>query len=458
MSTAAAAHSARSTAIGTRTPAVVVNSTYTCPGETHPISRAVHYARLASFYPLCRECVHRHDAGHLPRPFVERLEQTTRSESRETPAARESIRGVYLNEFTRPLADRYAAAFAELLWKRQPLQARISRRATAESRVRGPIVVVAQDDRPTAPDLVVGVAAALRRMGCQVIDVGTVSTPCFWCAVDHLQAAGGVYVTGQGRGPAGIGLDFVGAGGIPWSRTGSLDQLEDSVAQPLRRTSRNGGSLRSFRISVPYEAGLLKHFQTLGPLHIGVCCLASTVAVLLDEFLSSLPCRLEIIAAPVADDVPAAIALASHRLAEHVREEGLQAGVLLGDDGQSCTLFDERGVAVSAGALAVQLSELVSRDSKSPTIVLDKGLGAGPADALTRLGYQVVPCDGTRESMARSLTATDAGFGCDAADRFWFRDAHPRCDALVTLARILHLLSGNPSPPSSFRAAGREGL
>jgi phosphomannomutase len=47
--------------------------TYCCPGQQHPISRAVHLGRLSAFYPGCRQCPHRDDTGTLSAKQVEQL-------------------------------------------------------------------------------------------------------------------------------------------------------------------------------------------------------------------------------------------------------------------------------------------------------------------------------------------------------------------------------------------------
>jgi phosphomannomutase len=290
-------------------------------------------------------------------------------------------------------------------------------------------------------------------MGCQVVDVGTVSPPCFWFAVEHLEAAGGTYVTGHGCGPAGIGLDFLEGPGVAWSRGGSLDRLEAARSDRRRRTSRQAGGQRTFRARIPYEAGLLKHFHALRPLRIGLACLASTVDVHLAELLAAQACRVERVASPIANDSSRSVALALERLADRVRDDRLEAGVLLGDDGQSCRVLDERGVPIATEAIAVRLGERVLEESKSRTVVLDesRGGGGGLSDRLARSGGNVVPSGGSREAMARSVLSESAAFGCDAADRYWFGDAVPRCDGLTTLARVLQLLSRSDEPASSLR-------
>ncbi|MFO1093079.1 MAG: hypothetical protein U0992_07170 [Planctomycetaceae bacterium] len=414
---------------------------YVCPGERHAVSRAVHFARLAAFYPACRECSHRLDAGHLPQPIVEHFDRSARRNVRSSLLGLEGISGVYLNEMTRPLAERYAEAFAKVLWSRQPLQSRTLRGDAAESRRRLPTVIVGQDHHGAAADLVIGVAAALRRMGCQVVDVGIVSTACFWFAVEHLEGAGGVYVTGAGCGPAGIGLNFIDAGGIPWSRGGSLDQLAAMQVDGAARTSRQGGKQRSFRIRLPYEAGLLKQFHGVRPLRIGLACLSPTVEPHLSELLAAAACRAEHTTPPMGNDSSRVTELALERLSALVRLERLPAGVLLGEDGQSCLLVDEHGVRIATPELAAALAEVVLSESNSRNVVLDAALPPGLAERLEQRGCNVAMSDGTREGMARSMHREGAAFGCDGSDRCWFGDCASRCDGLATLARILQWLS-----------------
>ena len=92
---------------------------YRCPGEQHPISRAVHLGRLAAFYPACRQCDsprrHRHDLA-APGRAVGR-NQLAR------PAASlfhdEGAGGVYLNDLTPAAAKDIAAAFGAVMRARE---------------------------------------------------------------------------------------------------------------------------------------------------------------------------------------------------------------------------------------------------------------------------------------------------------------------------------------------------
>jgi phosphomannomutase len=436
---------------------------YICPGENQPITRAVHLSRLAAFYPGCRQCPQRHDTGSLPRQIVERIDRTARRAKRPSLMGEEGVRGVYLNEITRAVAERYSAAFASLLWDQLPLLAppllrrrRGGQPPTAERpgpavRRRGPSVVLALDDRPAAPDLAVGAAAALRRMGCEVVDIGLASTPCLWFAVHHLQAAGGVYVTGHGCGPAAVGLDFLAADAVPWSRGGTLDALHARSVREPRRPTRQGGGQRTFRAAVPYTAGLWKHFHALRPLRIGMAAASRLVQPLLTELFAQLPCTVEWSPFPVADDQRRAADLAAERLADAVLDRRLHTAVLIAEDGQILRAWDEQGEELPADALCRQFAYLAREDEAAPAIVLGPGWDVSAVTRLESLGCRIAHTDAGREAVALAMRREHAALGAEQCGRYWFRDSSPACDGILTLAKLLQALSRSDAPASALR-------
>src|SRR5262249_47979315 len=178
----------------------------------------------------------------------------------ELPTARdaslftsEGVRGRYLNNLTRATAAQIVGAMASCLWDEfaAPSAAGTLRVPSAAEEISpasnrqvatgsessdpllptegfrllspgrpGPCVVLAHDERPSSPDVVTGVGQSLRRMGCQVVDIGLATRPCLVFAVDHLRAAAGVHVTGAGCDPGWTGLDFLSRGTLPCSSPG----------------------------------------------------------------------------------------------------------------------------------------------------------------------------------------------------------------------------------------------
>lgn len=425
---------------------------YRCPGEEYAITRSVHLARLAAFYPKCRECPCRHESGSRGEPELEKPANPEAQAPRSPLFTAEGLRGVYLNEVTRQTAAELSGALASLLWEETPrigYAAAIAGRPLASARP-GPAVVIAYDERPASPDIVTGAGIGLRRMGCRVIDIGLATRPCFWFAVDHLQAAAGIHVTGSGCDPAWIGLDFVGRGAVPCSRGGALDRIAATYRGGYGRPSRHPGAQRTFHAHVPYEAGLWKHFHALRPLRIVLACPSRQVRDLIARLFHKLACRLQLVELPtrsrnMADPADPDVA----RTAAAVCETGAHVGVLVDDDGQRCAFLNETGELVPFRLITALLAEVILSEDPGRTIVLEE------SGAIELAGGCAVPGGETPGSMAQAMRTHKAVGGGGDSGRFWLQESFPTCDAVLTLARILQALSRTDAPFSEVAECRR---
>lgn len=417
---------------------------YQCPGEAYPITRAVHLSRLAAFYPKCRNCPHRNDTGQLPQQTIKRLQKTECRVQRPSLFTDEGVRGVYLNELSRQSAGKMTGALASVLWDQNPLVGRDPRPATREFR-RGrdtPLVAIGYDERPASPDLAIGAAAVLRRMGCSVVDVGLASRACFAFAVAHLQAAAGIYITGAGCDPSWSGLDFVGRRGEPLSRGFGLDEIEGRFLGGYGRPTRQGGAHRVFQAAIPYHAGLWKHFHALRPLRVCCGCSVRGIQKLLKDVFAKLPCDLHWISLPVR-----ARQWSDHgdpdvlRLGEAVRQTGAHLGILIDDDGMRCGLLDEKGEIVSPLEVTRILANVVGRGMRNAAVVLDTAMRGELQPSLEADGIGCHDGGRTHAGMWRMMNRESAETGAGPAGFYWFREGEPVCDAVVTLAKVLQALS-----------------
>ena len=463
---------------------------YVCPGEVHSISYSIHLARLASNYSKCGECDHRHDTGSR-RLATEDLSRETGCSrvARQSLLVTDGVRGIYLNELDRTRAAQWGAALAAMLWEDEPRRGRARRDdgdahddASSERSVRaeeidgggvsrdvselgsnellsvtpatraatlrrGPVVVIGFDERSSSPDIVTGVALGLRRMGCQVIDLGQVTAPCFQFAVRQLDAAAGMFVTGSGCEPAWTGLDVVGRHARPWSKGHQLDELEQRAKAEVLRPTRSAGSQRTLQAVTPYEAELAKHFHALRPLHV-VCGAATRLFPrTLDRLFAKLPCRVTHVSLPLrqrdlADPNDADV----RRVAAAVTSGGQHMGLIVDDDGQHCAFVTERGRLVTAGELARVLIEFERREQSELKIVFDRSLSDELTGWLTPRRVAYSESDATAAGVVETLARVDSRLGLlgnspPEVGRVWFRETHAICDAILTLARTLQALS-----------------
>ncbi len=425
---------------------VATEKLYVCPGDTHPISRAVHLSRLAAYFPGCRDCPLRSDTGQLPAKIIERVQNTVKRVERKSLFTTEGVRGVHRNELTRAKAASVATAFAGLLWEEAIVanETEVSDRPTRPAR---PSVIVGYDERPSSPDIVTGVTAALRRMGCQVIDIALSTKPCLWFTVDHLQAAGGVFITGSGCEPSWTGLDFIGRAVRPLSHGGGLSRLEQRLREPAGRQTRHAGPHRAFQAFVPYEASLWKHFHALRPLKIGFACPSRLVRRTLERTFANLPCRLIPVNIPdrlrdLSDPKDAD----ATRMGDGVRGARADLGVIIGDDGQSCAFFDEHGRLIPQSRITELVAAVTLNLHPGRLVAIEHAAFDSLKPVIEKRGGECIDAGETLELMSNAIRDQRAIFGGGTGPRMWFGDTFPTCDAVLSIAKVLEALSQSDAP------------
>lgn len=404
---------------------------YVCPGEGYAILHAVHVARMASGFSKCRECrlgdavsERTNEGADAPRSPLRRLFKT------------DGVRGVYRNELDHATAERLAKALATTLWED----------AGAAPPAAGFPVVVGYDDRPWSLPLAVTIAAALRRSGCETIEIGLATGPAFRFAVAHLEAAAGVLATGAGGGPAVAGLDFVHASGRPLSLGGGLDRLANLAEAAPGRMTRRGGGRREFDASIPYEAGLRRHFRAFAPVTGVVGSPSPLFLGRLERLAVEWPATLRLVPLPRRSDVIADDPAGLSRLCESVRESDSDFGLWVDDDGTACRAVDETGRAVPVADFAGLLLHDALTDRPGGAVALDWPLAERLAG--TSIRGEVLRGNGSAEAMSHSMRDHAPVAGADSAGRFWLTGPPTASDAVVTLARLMRVLGTSGEPLS----------
>lgn len=415
---------------------------FRCPGETHSIPRSVHLSRLAAFYPACRQCQHRHDTGQLAPETVERIQLAEQRLPQKSLFQQDGVRGIFLNELTPAKAGQVAAAFASLLWQDVPLTGRTPRdrsNRTSQPTRRGPSVAVGYDERPSSPAILSSVIDSLRMMGCPVIDTGLVSKPCFAFAVDHLQVAGGVFVSGSGHEASWTGLDLFREGAIPLSLGTGLEAVEQRLESGVTRPTRSAAFQRAFQSLVPYEAGLWKHFHALRPLRVVVSARPRPVRRTLRTLFAKLPCEMFEVEATADVNSPLRHEFLMKRISQRVRKRNAHLGLLIDDDGSRCWFLDERGREVNSTAVTELIARLTWTEHPSAPIVAESSAWARLREAMP--SSEIVDGGSSAGSVSQAIRQSHASFAGGDSHRYWFREAFPSCDAILTLAHVLQGLS-----------------
>ncbi len=391
---------------------------YQCPGEAYAISRAVHWGRLATFYPGCRDCPHRHDTGPLTKRQVKQLVETECRAAAKDLFEAEGVAGVEYNELTPPLARRFATAFAESLHDAISDQT--------------PSVVLAGDGRAITIELLAAASDALRHAGCDVIDIGSTTSPGLAETLHALGATGGLLVGNRPSTAHTASLKFWGADGVPLSRGAGLERIESLFHQAVARGPRPFGRLRRHPMAAEYMERLRPDFHALRPLRIVLDTTCRPLRSYLETLTQDVACRF---VAPSA-----------------AGGEPVHGTLWIDGDGERVRLFDEAQRPVDPALLLVALAHDAAAEQREPlTVVLADDAPPTIAARLAESGITVVRSAATHAAMRRALLDSAAMLGGGPSGYFWWpQPAAP--DALRLLARLLVLLSRSDRPLSEVVA------
>jgi len=433
---------------------------FQCPGEDYPISKAIHLSRLAAFYPKCRDCAHRGETGNLSPQTVKRLQQTQQQRvTSHDLFTDEGVRGVYLNEINRTRAAHIAGAFSNVLWESLPLKGLApqpsvahalktplqSRELSSSEKSRGPSVVIGFDERPSSPDIITGVASALRRNGCRVIDLGLTVPAIMSYATTHLQAHGAIMVTGSQCGPSYTGLEFLQKNSEPVSTGHGLQKIQEITRNGFGRASRQPGSQRTFHPMESYRAQFSKHFHALRPLKISIACSLRLVRETLNSLFEKLPCQLNWLEIPNQKrDLLNPLDSDVLKMSRHLQTGENDLGILIDDDSRCCAFFDETGMLLPQHLISQFLMQALAVEHSSQVFVLEQECQEQLSDIPS--GWNVHQHDGTLADGYFQMQKRQAVYAGSLSGYHWFRETVPTCDAILTLAHVLAALSFSDAP------------
>lgn len=420
---------------------------YICPGETLPINRSVHLARLRSHYRKCKQCPHRLESEQFSPDAYQQLEQWWNFQEKVPEALRDGFGSRSPNEFPARLGRVLSQTFATMQWEHS-IEKKRSLEAGSPADFR-PTIVMGHDFSETSLEMMRESVRGVREQGCNIIDVGGVTPACMKFALEHLQADAGIHVSVCRVDGFGTGLDFYGPDAIPLSGE-SLYELQTCIEQKqYQRFSRSDGGLTPFPARKAYLGSLWKQFRGIRPFRLWVNTPNELIIDLLTELFEDLPGTLIINRQnfPFVPHAPIDRKQLRH-LGNDLVEQDCELGIILDSQGQSCLFLDEKGLQIPVSRILGLLYQQIKTVHSS-----------GQAASLVMLGEELQDEDvvwdfaqkdifrhrqSLREYFTRGMATAKTPLGYDASHRYWFADPVPICDGIVTLGKVLQATTNDP--------------
>jgi phosphomannomutase / phosphoglucomutase len=322
---------------------------------------------------------------------------------------------------------------------------------------RVPRLVVGRDNRPSGPDLLGGLVEGLRATGADVASVELVPTPVLYFAVYHLQADGGVQVTGSHNPPEFNGLKMVLAG-LPVA--GEEIQALRRRIEADRFTAGSGRFSRHDVLDAYRDEVVLRIGPLARPVRVVVDCGNGTGSVVAPGLLRALGAEVEELYCesdgtfPNHHPDPTVLEnLADLRRA--VREGRGELGIAFDGDADRIGAVDERGEVLFGDQLLVLYGrDLVERIGPGQEVIFDVKCSDAVAEALTAAGARPTMWMTGHSHIKKRMKETGAPLAGEMSGHMFFGppDYLGFDDALYAASRLLKIVAATSRPVSALLA------
>ena len=372
------------------------------------------------------------------------------------------IRGIVGKDLTPEAVARYAAAFG--IW------AAAGEGGTGKGpRRRRPAVVLGRDARTSGPMFARAASAGLMSVGCDVIDLGLVTTPTAQLAVEHHRAAGGIVLTASHNPIEWNALKFVGPDGIFLDAEGGAQVV--TLAADGRLERAGFGALGDI---APDDAATARHLAAVLRLkavdvrgirrrrfRVALDTVRGAGGVVMPALLERLGCRV----AGMNLEPDGRFPRPPEPLPEHlaalgklVRRSKADLGLAVDPDVDRLALVDERGRPIGedytlAFAVRAVLGKGDGGRGKGKTVVCNLSTSLVVDDAARECGAQVIRAPVGEAHVARAIVAARAPIGGEGNGGVILPALHVGRDGPVAAALALTLLARMGKTVSELVAA-----
>ncbi|TKJ28430.1 MAG: phosphomannomutase [Chloroflexi bacterium B3_Chlor] len=315
-------------------------------------------------------------------------------------------------------------------------------------------IVVGRDGRVSSPDFSRALIAGLLGTGCEVIDIGVVTTPMVYFAVKHLEAAGGVVITASHNPAQYNGLKL---------RKGALPFSGEDI-QALRRLAesgpfREGGGhlMRDSGILQEYLSAVQERVKVERSFRIVIDAGNGTTGLVAPELFRQLGCDVKELYCDVDGSFPYHLPDPSDEenvgdLVAAVQEYDADVGIAYDGDGDRLGLVSDGGEILSGDLIvALIVGEMLKREPG--TVVFDLLSSRALIDVIERGGgvARMAPTGYTR--VMDEVRRSKALIGGEASGHIFFQDElFDFDDGIFASAKFLEALSSSGRTLSSMVA------
>ena len=332
-------------------------------------------------------------------------------------------------------------------------------RATARY-IGAAALVVGRDARAHSPGLFTALVEGINDEGVDVVDLGLVSTPMVYFAVERLRAGGGIMITASHNPAEYNGFKICREHAIPIGEASGLKEIESiSASVDSAPPSRARGGVRSVDISAEYADHALSAGSSRTPMRVAIDCGNGMASAGLLPLLEKLDLEVEKLYFEPDGTFPnhEADPLKVENLrdvSDLVRRTGADFGVAFDGDADRAVFVDDTGEPVASDLMTGLLARNQLARNPGGRVLYDLRSSRVTAEEIEAAGGHAEMCRVGHSFVKAQMRDTGAIFAGELSGHFYFRfsDTLVADDGVAAFVAVLDVLATEQRPLSELVA------
>jgi len=336
------------------------------------------------------------------------------------------IRGIYGVDLTEETASKIGKAFSAYL------------------NGEGKELIVGRDVRLSGKPLEDALIEGLIASGCDVEDIGVVTTPILYFSTVHYRKDGGIMVSASHNPPEWNGFKILTKQGFVCEGKG-METLKKIAIDERFKYSTPGSLETNSRILTEYQDYVLKRIRLEHGLRGVLDPGNGSCSLLIPQLYEA--AEINVVALNPEPDgrfpahPPEPTREVLDTLAKAVLKERADFGVAFDGDGDRCIFVDERGRIVSGNSALIMLAEHFLKNWKGTAIVYEVSCSMSVEEAIRSLGGRPVLSRVGHTYINEKMLQEKAVFGGELSGHFYFEDTYGFDDAVFASLKMAEFLS-----------------
>ena len=304
-------------------------------------------------------------------------------------------------------------------------------------------IVLGRDGRKSSPNMYEWISDGIKSTGCDVIDIGVVSTPILYFATHTLSSSNGIMITGS-HNPA----DYNGFKIVENKKTISGNSIQEIKERILKEDFLEGkGSEKSLDLKDKYLGSVLENIKLERPIRLAIDCGNGAAGVIAEEVYKGLGCEVHSLYTEIDGNFP------NHHpdpskpenltdLISLVKEKELEVGLAFDGDADRLGVVSKEGKIIFPDMQMILFSTSILQRNKNAKIVFDVKCSKLLPEAIEEEGGTPIMSKTGHSYIKERMRQENALLGGEMSGHIFFNDRWPGFDdGVYAGARMLEIIS-----------------